>query len=209
MSRSRAAKLRHFYSLCGEDQRVLDVGVSGLTKSKHIAENYFLQNFPYKRDQYTGLGIEDLSAVREAFPGMRFVEYDGRDFPFADSEFDWAFSNAVVEHVGDYGAQLHFVNEMLRVAESVFFTTPNRFFPIETHSNLPLLHWNRSLFNRWKGKHRPGNQPLELLSFGALNDLMQRSQATYYEIFRNRLCGWTMTFTVVARSYGSAISQSV
>ena len=51
------------------------------------------------------------------------------------------FSNAVVEHVGDRERQSRFVSEALRVGRSVFLTTPNRWFPVEVHTRLPLVHW--------------------------------------------------------------------
>jgi hypothetical protein len=33
------------------------------------------------------------------------------------------------------------VAEALRVSRRVFITTPNRWFPIEVHTKLPLVHW--------------------------------------------------------------------
>jgi hypothetical protein len=47
----------------------------------------------------------------------------------------------VVEHVGDVERQRQFVSEALRVGRRVFVTTPNRWFPIEVHTRLPLVHW--------------------------------------------------------------------
>ena len=61
--------------------------------------------------------------------------------PFADGEFDIVFSNAVIEHVGGREQQRRFVEESLRVARRAFVTTPNRWFPVEVHTRLPLVHW--------------------------------------------------------------------
>jgi hypothetical protein len=33
------------------------------------------------------------------------------------------------------------VSEVCRVCRCVLFTTPNRWFPVELHTWLPLLHW--------------------------------------------------------------------
>jgi len=92
--------------------------------------NYFLKTFRYGSEHYTGLGIQDLSNMGNLYPGKTFVAYPGGRFPFEDNEFDWVFSNAVIEHVGDDADQVMFVNEMLRVARNVFFTTPNKYFPV-------------------------------------------------------------------------------
>jgi hypothetical protein len=53
----------------------------------------------------------------------------------------------VTEHVGDEEAQIQFVNEMLRVARNVLFTTPSKYFPVESHTNTLLLHWHDGLFS--------------------------------------------------------------
>ena len=50
-------------------------------------------------------------------------------------------SNAVIEHVGARERQEAFVREALRVGRRVFVTTPNRWFPVEVHTRLPLVHW--------------------------------------------------------------------
>ena len=73
---------------------------------------------------------------------MSAVRADGRELPFADGAFDIGFSNAVVEHVaGGRDGQRRFVGELCLVAERVFVTTPNRWFPLDPHTLLPFAHW--------------------------------------------------------------------
>jgi SAM-dependent methyltransferase len=89
-------------------------------------------------------GLEPIrdDRFRAAFPQVRTVRADGRELPFADGEFDVAFSNAVVEHVaGGREGQRAFIRELCRVAKRVFVTTPNRWFPLDPHTLLPLVHW--------------------------------------------------------------------
>jgi len=61
--------------------------------------------------------------------------------PFADGAFNVVVFFAVLEHVGDREAQRTFVRELLRVGRKLYLTTPNRGFPLELHTFLPLLHW--------------------------------------------------------------------
>jgi SAM-dependent methyltransferase len=196
---SRNRKLDHFYSLFPEGMSVLDAGVSSENIAEPLASNQFLKTFKYAPRYYTGLGVDDLSRMNELYPGKRFVEYPGGQFPFRDKEFDWVFSNAVIEHVGDDDAQLYFLNEMLRVGKSVFFTTPNKFFPVETHTDVLFLHYNNDLFHRWCRQRHPWVSKYDpyLFSYSRLEKMLNHSRAARYRIYPNRLLGWTMTFTTV------------
>ncbi|SDF65423.1 Methyltransferase domain-containing protein [Blastococcus aurantiacus] len=67
---------------------------------------------------------------------------DGCALPFADASFDYVVSNAVIEHVGGPGRAELMLAESRRVARlGAFHTTPDRWFPIEVHTQVPLLHW--------------------------------------------------------------------
>lgn len=197
--RSREEKLAQFYGQLDKACAVLDVGVSRLElHNRRAPANHFLKTFRFAPECYTGLAVDDMTGMAELYPGKTFVHYDGRVFPFEDKRFDAVFSNAVVEHVGDRERQLLFINEMLRVGKRVFFTTPNKWFPVETHTGALLRHWSDAPFFRWCETHHPhytkGN--LNLLGHADLERLMRQSNARDYQVRANRLLGWPMTFTV-------------
>jgi SAM-dependent methyltransferase len=108
--------------------------------SGHPSDNFFEALYPWPA-RITAVGLADFPRFTHAFPEVRFVVADGRTLPFADAEFDIALSNAVVEHVGDAEDQREFVHELCRVGRRVFVSTPNRWFPLEVHTLLPLVHW--------------------------------------------------------------------
>ena len=72
-----------------------------------------------------------------------WVQADGKNLPFADFAFDLVFSNAVIEHVGDKSDQMLFIAEHSRVGKNWIFTTPNRLFPIESHTRVFFRHMSR------------------------------------------------------------------
>ena len=76
-----------------------------------------------------------------------YVVADGCLMPFEDQCFDLVVSNAVIEHVGDEAAQRTFVEEHLRVGRAWVMSTPNRWFPIESHTSTLFKHWS----SRWRG----------------------------------------------------------
>lgn len=200
MRYSRSRKLNHFYALCNTSSSVLDVGVSRRVQDDSI--NLFLKTFRLPSSQYTGLGVESMDKIQAKHPDKKFVEYPGGIFPFAENEFDWVFSNAVIEHVGNRQDQLIFINEMLRVGKQVFFTTPNKGFPIESHTDVLFRHWFDNSFYEWCRVNESswGAHNLLLLTRRKLKKLLEESNAQNYKIHNNKLLGWPMTFTVVCSS---------
>ena len=120
--------------------RVADFGVSG--HRDHPVHYFFETLYPY-RESLTVIGreAEEAGWFAEAFPGLRYLEADLRSIPVPDHYFDYGICNAVVEHGGRRDQQVALVAEVCRVSKCVLFTTPNKRFPIELHTFLPLLHW--------------------------------------------------------------------
>ncbi len=146
--RSRRRKLRLFLEEMRPDAgtTVLDIGVDEVGFGDEGGEaacgthNFFEELYPWP-GQITALGLHDGARFRLQHPETAYVQGDACALPFPDGCFDVAFSNAVIEHVGSRERQALFVSEAIRVARRVFVTTPNRWFPIEVHTRLPVVHW--------------------------------------------------------------------
>jgi len=94
-----------------------------------------------------------------------FVQADARDLPFEDGYTDMVLANAIIEHVGDASDQARFVAEQTRVARTWVITTPNRWFPVESHTATVFKHWSST----WRAR-----QPsfTRLLSRSEFRDLL-------------------------------------
>jgi SAM-dependent methyltransferase len=122
---------------------VLDVGADELAFGEGDGcgtLNFFEELYPWP-ERITALGLQDGAGFRARHPQVAYVQGDACALPFADGEFDVVFSNAVIEHVGGRERQRKLVSEALRVGRRAFLTTPNRQFPVEVHTRLPLVHW--------------------------------------------------------------------
>lgn len=66
---------------------------------------------------YTGLDNSSglLSEARRKHPGIRFIEGDATELPFADGAFDIAYSFAVIHHIPSRALRSRFVSEAARV----------------------------------------------------------------------------------------------
>jgi hypothetical protein len=203
---SRKKKDNFFYSLCPKEATIVDVGVYPEIErgTKEISTNHFLKGFRFRPEFYTGLSIDSLDGMEKLYPGKRFVQYNGGAFPFKDKSFAWAYSNAVIEHVGDYQTKLTFVKEMVRVADQVFFTTPNKYFPVDAHTMVFFIHWNDSLFLKWREKNNKWmpKESLNLLSYSEIKQLLKDANVKDFKIIRNRFMGMTMTFSVIINCPG-------
>jgi SAM-dependent methyltransferase len=126
-ARARARRHAQFFALTGVTvaSRVVDVGCGALG----------LRALEPELD-VTGVDLVD----RPAYPGP-FVRADATErLPFADRQFDLAYSSSVVEHVPP-ARRAAFAAEVRRVARGWYVQTPARSFPIEPHALLPFAHW--------------------------------------------------------------------
>jgi len=104
-------------------------------------ENLIERGISSEINDIVATGLED-----ESTGWASWIRADGRNLPFNTKSFDLVFSNAVIEHVGGMQDQVKFILEHDRVGKSWIFTTPNRLFPVESHTQILFLHMNK----RWK-----------------------------------------------------------
>lgn len=192
------------------ETRVIDVGV---TPDQTLEDsNFFEALYPFPH-QITATSIEDASHLERLYPGLTFLQTDGKTLPFPDNAFDIGFSSAVLEHVGDASHQRQFVSELRRVSKRFFLTTPNRWFPVEVHTFIPLLHWlpqrvHQRIFRAIGLHFWSQTENLNLLSGRALLRLFD-SPATV-GLGRHRTFGWTSNlFAWGPKSRPSARSDSM
>ena len=204
MVKSRERKHEQFMGFCRptNKDKVLDVGAQNDEYKE--SDNFLERKYPFKKN-IAALGIEKLNDFKKRHPEVRAVTYGGKFFPFKDDSFDFVWSNAVLEHVGNRIRQEFFVSELLRVAKKkVAFTTPNRSFPFEVHTKLPLIHWLRKesadRIYATLGKGWATEDYMHLLNKKDLINILTKMQGKYsfdYKIIHNRLLGLTATFTVL------------
>jgi SAM-dependent methyltransferase len=125
---------------------------------------------------------------------------DGTQLRFADGEFPAVFSSSVVEHIPK-GLQLAFAAEVRRTGRAYFVQTPNKWFPIEPHYQVPLFQFlpqrlqkavNRRLTLGWREKGHW--EEVNLLSARQLQRLFPDA-----EIHRERFFGLTKSLMAVRR----------
>ena len=194
---------KFFAALAPEStQMILDVGVT--CNESYALDNYLEALHPWK-ERITAVGIEDGSHLERLYPGLRFMRVGPGPLPFPDRSFDFAHASAVVEHVGTRRRQAEFLSELWRVARrGIFVTTPNRLFPIEFHTVLPLVHWLPSpLFRGVLGAlgkdFYAREENLNLLSSRSLRTAAAAAGIENIVIESVSLLGWATNFLLIGR----------
>lgn len=116
---------------------VLDVG---FTADDRPDSNFFERLYPHPR-RIVAISTEPFTPAGRELADDRCVRADGAALPFPDRSFDLVVSFATLEHVGSRERQATLVRELCRVGRRVCITIPNRWYPIEFHTVLPLAHW--------------------------------------------------------------------
>ncbi len=181
---------------------VIDVGVTADRSYEH--SNYLVAWYPHK-DRITAVGLDDAGFLETVYPGVKFVQADGRDLPFDDGAFDVAHASAVLEHVGNAERQTTFLRELWRVSRrGIFITTPNRWFPVEFHTVLPLVHWLpkpmfRGILARTGRAFFADESNLNLIGPGELKQLARDAGIANPQIDTVSLGGWPTNLLLSAR----------
>ena len=120
-----------------------------------------------------------------------------------DNFFDIAYSNATIEHVGSYQNQIKFLSELFRVSKKgVFLTTPNRFFPIDLHTFIPIIHMfpkkiHRFILNIFNQKFLAKEENLNLLSKNDLINICKNLEIKNFQIKKIKIFGFTSNLILV------------
>lgn len=183
-------------------ESILEVGVT--SDRSYASSNYLVSWYPHK-ERLVAVGLDDACFIEQAYPGVRFLFGDGKALPFADGAFDVVHSSAVIEHVGSRAEQARFIRELSRVSRRlVCLTTPNRWFPVEVHTGLPLLHWLpsatfRAVLAESGRAFFADERNLNLLSRTDLLTLCHEAGVAKAEIRGLRLSGWTSNLMLFLR----------
>lgn len=192
VERWRRRRYELFVELCSlrPEDRIIDVGAGWGAALARFNQTNPIVAVDLKPDTSGWLGAENVTAVQG----------DGTDLRFADGEFDVAFSNSVIEHVPK-ARQEAFAREVARVARRYYVQTPNRWFPIEPHYQLPLFQFfperlkkalNRRFTLGWQAKGQW--EEITLLGERDLRRLFPDA-----EIHREKVLGLTKSLIAVRR----------
>lgn len=129
---------------------------------------------------------------------VRVQSGDATSLPFADRSFPLAFSSSVIQYVPPE-RRPQFAAEIRRVSERYFVQTPNRYFPIDPHYQLPFVQFLPRAARDWLTRYftigfRGAGSASD---FSMLTARELRSLFPEAEIHRERVLGLTKSLMAI------------
>lgn len=106
---------------------------------------------------YDAIAFENIASSPQ--PTLQFIRGDAMNLPLSDHSIDTIICVQVYEHVADDRRLVEEMKRVLKEGGIIFFSGPNKLFPVEPHYFLPFLHWlpgalaNRYLRLLGRGEH--------------------------------------------------------
>ena len=122
---------------------------------------------------------------------------------FHNDTFDIVHTNATIEHVGSYQNQISLIRETVRVSKKyVFIQTPNRFYPIDFHTTLPLIHYlpkkiHRKILKFLGLNFYASEENLNLLSEKNLKNMCKELNLKKFKIIKHKLLFLTSNLILI------------
>lgn len=198
---NRRKKYQMAISLIKKNDTIIDIGVDPTLGGN---TNYFEKYFKLP-NKLTCLGVQnDFSNFMQNFPDFELLLFDGTNFPIFKEKFDFAFSNAVIEHVGPNDSQIDWLNKISKITKTLFITTPNKWLPFETHTHTFFFHWFpdriRNYIYRKIGKEAYANNYMWLLGEMKFKQLLIDSGFEIIAFHKNKFLFLTIDFVAICSS---------
>lgn len=82
-----------------------------------------------------------MAMLKQVGAKNKVIKYNGKKLPFRANTFDAVLSLEVIEHAPDPILMLKEIQRVLKKNGILIITTPNKWWPIETHFKLPFLSY--------------------------------------------------------------------
>lgn len=173
-----------------QNESLLDVGTAPTIDVNH---NLILQKLKNNK-HISCLSDVDCNILKEVYPNVKeFLIGTGINIKLNSNTYDVVYSSATIEHVGSFENQLLFVSECFRLSKrAVFITTPNRYFPLDFHTKIPLIHYlpkkvHRFILRLFGLNFYSKESNLNLLSISDLIYICNKLEIKNYKIVRYKL----------------------
>ena len=180
----------------------LDIGTTNDIEYDH--SNYLIKNlknikvFKSISDQTINSSFFAKSLTKSIIDEFSITEID-------EYKSDLVLSSATIEHVGNSNNQLKMISNIIKLTKKNFvIITPNRYHPIDFHTQIPLIHWlpktiHRKILSLIGLKFYAQEENLNLLSKNDLVKFLNNFSNIEYDIRYINLLGFKSNFLIFVK----------
>ena len=192
---NRKRKLAHILNQIQKHDSILDIGVMPIQEKSTNGTNYINEYFREMNRKIDALGLEneDYSFFERYYSNCTLHTFDGMDFSILKKVYDVAISNAVIEHVGRRREQLQWLEGIRGICHKLVITTPNRFFPVEAHTNVIFKH----LISKKFKQRLLEEMQINLFSLKEFIDILEAAGYKILSVKKNRVLFLSLDFVIV------------
>ena len=124
----------------------LDIGTTEDTENQ--SSNTIIKNFK-NVEIFKSISDQEIKSSFFQKKLYKSITEDFTENEFKEFSSDIVLSNATIEHVGNEQKQRKMLDNIIKLSKKVFvISTPNRNYPIDFHTKIPLIHWLPKKFHR-------------------------------------------------------------
>jgi hypothetical protein len=184
---------------------ILDVGTAEDKNDKAL--NLIIKKLRKKGRIFKSLTIDNISDNYFKHKYKKSITQNFSNQEYEKIKSDAVISAATIEHVGSFSNQVKMVRNIINLTKKFFFiTTPNRFYPIEFHTKLPLIHWLPKRIHRFilskllNHKFLAKEKNLNLLCYRSINSMMSNfKRDIHYKIIPIKLLGIVSNYIIIGK----------
>ena len=180
---------------------VLDIGTTADSENK--SSNLIVKNLENIK-HFKSISDQEITSsffekkLKKSITG-NFSEKEINEF-----SSNLVISNATIEHVGSFSEQKKMISNIINLSKKLFIiSTPNRFYPIDFHTKLPLIHWlpkplHRKILNFLGLYFYEKEENLNLLGKSDIKNLLNFKNISY-EIAFIKLFFFKSNFIIIGK----------
>lgn len=116
----------------------LDIGTT--EDNKLESSNFFLYKFQNVQIKKS-ISDQNIKMDKLTDTLKKSITSEFSDKEISSFKSDLVISSATIEHVGSFENQKKMIGNIIKLTNKFFLiTTPNRFFPVDFHTKIPLIH---------------------------------------------------------------------
>jgi hypothetical protein len=184
----------------------LDIGTT--EENKLESSNFFIKNF---NDIKIKKSITNQNIIDEKFTAClkKSITDDFSSDEIIKFKSDLVISSATIEHVGNFENQIKMVKNITELCNKCFFiTTPYRFFPIDFHTKIPIIHMlpksiHRKILSILRLEDYAKEENLNLLDLNSLKVIIKQLNNNDFKIkiMKIKLFGFTSNLLIYGEKY--------